>query len=670
MPVVDIGGQSVAFPDDLSGEALTNAVRAAASQLRASSADRRTGAPANVRAAVGSAQTERDRLATIRRFYPDAQPEGADNFIFNNPATGRPTLYNPPGFNLSDLASIAPEIGEAVGGFVGGALALPPAVAGAAPTGGLSALAVPAGVGLGAAAGREIATLGASLFGDTVDTRGPVARSVDAAQTAGINAAAVPLTDWAARGVRYALGPVQRLVGGRGQATLEDFTQSGVRASAGDVTGNPGTQSMQAAVSAAPTGTRRMATFAEGQTDDLGRAVTQTAERIGVPTTPQNAGATLRDGAGAAVARFETRQGQLYDDAFERIGGDSRVSFPAVQQLRERIATEIAQAPQSAGSRLRPVLARIDALLEDAGADGLAFGAMRRERTALGQRIGAPSVSAAAPDPEAVGYLRQLYGAITEDMTAHAQSIGGDAARALQLADRYTRFNRNINLPVLERLQRQGTDEQVYNLVFPRSGRPDAGTLSRVLRNMTPEERSTLSATVLDRMGTPTPGAQAAEDFSAATFLTNWNRLTQSGPAARRLLFGPEDAELGRSLDRLVRVAGAIRDTQRYTNWSNTGRAVAGLGVAGMVLNEVSQGDVGGFVQAVGLGLVAPAVGARLLTSPQFVSWLASAGPTIIDQGATPGVMRTLARIGAANPPLRDALAEYEAVIMSQPRRQ
>lgn len=669
MPVVDIGGQAVSFPDNLSGEALTNAVRAAAGQLRATSADRSTGAPANVRAAVGAAQTPADRLATIRRFYPDAQPEGSDNFIFNNPNTRRPTLYNPPGFNFADLASIAPEMGEAVGGFIGGALALPPAVAGAAPTGGLSALAVPAGVGLGAAAGREIATLGASLFGDTVDTRRPAARAVDAAQTTGLNAAAGPVTDLAMRGVRTALGPVGRLFGGRGQATLQDFNQAGVRASAGDVTGNPGTQSIQAAVAAAPTGTRRMATFAEGQTDDLGRAVTQTAETVGVPTTPQNAGAAVREGATAAVTRFETRQGQLYDDAFERIGGDSRVSFPAVEQLRARIAAEIAQAPQSAGPRLRPVLARVEALLEDAGPDGLAFGAMRRERTALGQRIGQPSVSASAPDPEAAGYLRQLYGAITEDMTQHAQAAGGEAARALQLADRYTRYNRTINLPVLERIQRQGTDEQVYNLAFPRSGRPDAGTLARIVRNLTPQERSTLSATVLDRMGTPNPGAQAAEDFSAATFLTNWNRLVQSGPAARRLLFGPEDAELGRGLDRLVRVAGAMRDTQRYTNWSNTGRAVAGLGAAGLVGSEAMEGDAGGFVRAVGLTLVAPAVGARLLTSPQFVSWLASAGPTIAEQGATPGVLRSLARIAGTNPPLRDALAEYEAAIASQARQ-
>lgn len=639
--------------------------------------DRATGAPANVRAAVGAAQTPADRLATIRRFYPDARPEGSDNFLFNDPRSGRPTLYNPPGLDFGDVASVAPEVGEAVGGMVGGALALPPAVAGAAPSGGLSALAVPAGVGLGAAAGREIATLGANMLGSTVDTRAPQTRVVDAATTAGVNAVAGPLVDAAGRGLRYALGPVQRVFGGRGGATAQDFAESGVRASAGDITGNPITQNLQAAIAASPTGTGRMARFAEAQTDDLGRAVGETAEGIAVPTTPGNAGAAVREGAGRAVERFTARQGDLYDQAFALVGENSRMQFPAVLRLREQILADMAQAPASSTARLSPILQRIDRLLSDAGyvpgrrstvnPEGMPFSVMRNERTALGRTIGAPPVSAAAPGPESEQAFRRLYAAMSEDMTAHAQAAGGDAARALSVADRYTRLNRTVNLPTLERIQRQGTDEQVYNLLFPRSGRPDAQTLQRTLRNLQPEERRALAATVLDRMGTPNPGAQAAEDFSASTFLTNWNRLVNNGPAARRALFGQEDAELGRSLDRLVRVAGAMRDTQRFTNWSNTGRAVAGIGILGAAGSQLAEGDAGGFAQVVGLGLVAPAVGARLLTSPQFVNWLASAGPTIAERGITPGVRQSLARVGAVNPEIRDAVEAYTAAITSQP---
>ena len=632
----------------------------------AQTADARTGAPANVRAAVGAAQTPEDRLATLRRFYPDARPEGADNFLFRDPRTQRPTLYNPPGLDLGDVASVVPEIGEAVGGTIGGALALPPAVAGAPVTGGASALAVPAGIGLGAAAGREVATLGASLLGPTVDTRSAGRRIGDAATTAGINAVAGPVADAAVAGARRVLGPVGRVLGGRGLASPDDFAQAGVRASAGDVTGNPLTQTAQLAAGSALGGTRRMAPFMEGQTDDLGRAVARTAEEIGTPTTPGNAGAIVREGAGRAVQRFEARQADLYDQAFAMIGADSRVSFPRVQALRQEIAAEIAQAPNSAGARLAPVLRRIDALLADSADGGLPFGAMRRERTALGRTLGAPAPSASAPNTEVQPYLQRLYGSLTEDMTTHATAAGDDAARALSLADRYTRFNRNLNLPALERVQRQGTDQQVYDMLFPRSGRADAQSLNRVLRNLQPEERSAVAATVLDRLGTPNPGSQAAEDFSAATFLTNWNRLTRDGPAARRVLFGGENAELGQSLDRLVRVASSMRDTARYTNWSGTARIGLAGATAASIGNPAMDGDVGGVVQAVGLSLVAPNIAVRLMTNPRFVNWLAGAAPTIAREGISTSLFRSLGRVGAVNPEMRDAVEQYRAAITSR----
>jgi hypothetical protein len=57
------------------------------------SIDTTRGAPVQVRAAVGAAVKPEDRLSTIRQFYPDAQPEGTDNFTFTDPGTKRPTLY-------------------------------------------------------------------------------------------------------------------------------------------------------------------------------------------------------------------------------------------------------------------------------------------------------------------------------------------------------------------------------------------------------------------------------------------------------------------------------------------------------------------------------------------------------------------------------------------------
>lgn len=157
--------------------------------------DRRSGAPAQVRLAVGSAPTEQDRLSTLQRYYPDAQPYQGSNFLFNDPETKRPTLYNRKGLDFGDMASIAPEVGEMAGGTLGAALA----ALQSAPTGGATApYAIPAGMGLGAAAGRESTIALARALLGTQDTRSMGQRVTDIGVTGGKTPWARGLANWRA----------------------------------------------------------------------------------------------------------------------------------------------------------------------------------------------------------------------------------------------------------------------------------------------------------------------------------------------------------------------------------------------------------------------------------------------------------------------------------------
>jgi len=101
------------------------------------------GAPLGVRAAVGSATTMQDKLATLQKFFPDAQPYDKDNFIYTDPKTGRATLMNEknPVFfgvplpTMGDIAGAMPEISEFVGASTGAAAMAPfgpPAMVGGA----------------------------------------------------------------------------------------------------------------------------------------------------------------------------------------------------------------------------------------------------------------------------------------------------------------------------------------------------------------------------------------------------------------------------------------------------------------------------------------------------------------------------------------------------------
>ena len=106
-----------------------------------------TGAPLSVRAAVGSSTTMQDKLATLKKFFPDAQPYDKDNFIYTDPKTGRPTLMNEknPVFfgvplpTVGDIVGALPEISEFAGAGLGAAATSPfgpPAMVAGAGAGG------------------------------------------------------------------------------------------------------------------------------------------------------------------------------------------------------------------------------------------------------------------------------------------------------------------------------------------------------------------------------------------------------------------------------------------------------------------------------------------------------------------------------------------------------
>jgi hypothetical protein len=621
--------------------------------------DRATGAPASVRAAVGSAQTPEDRLSTLRRFYPDAQPYGTDNFIFTR--NGRPTIYNPRGLDWGDAVSIIPEIGEFLGGAAGGAAA----ALGTPATGGVSALAIPAGVGLGAAAGREVATLGATWLGNTDDTRSPLRRLMDAGTTAAVNSAALPIADLIGKGARAVWGAVPRVMGpATGPAAIQDFANAGVTPSAGAVTGNRGMQLLEATIEATPGGADPMRALRMQQASELGQSVERTARQFGQPTDPMRAGATVREGAEAAARRFEQRQEALYNRAFSLIGGDRPSSVAAVQRLADDLRADLARAPESRGRVLQPVLARVEALLADAEANGgkVQFDVLRNIRTDLGRELGAPRGAATAPASDARVYLERLYSALSDDIRQAARSAGPDAERALATADRYTRMQRTQNMPALERILADRTDEQVFRLVFPQNGRPDPQALARIRRNLTPEEWGAVQATVLERMGFPTAGTNAGEKFSIDTFLTNWNRLMANGDNARRVLFGgSQHSALAGELDQLVRVAQRIRDAERMKNWSGTAR-VAGMGAGALLAaQDVIERDWEGLATLGALGIIAPRYAAQLLSDPNTVRWLAGATRVAALRGNVipDSQWARLIAVGEANPELRDAIQNY-----------
>ena len=130
---------SMVIEDDEPGSYEESLLDKIAQERLLKSVDTKTGAPANVRAAVSGAQSPDDRLATLKNFYPDALPVevfdpqdgaakfGFGNFVYTSPETGQLTLFDEdlrifgmPVPGLRDLVDVGPEIAETVGAIGGG----------------------------------------------------------------------------------------------------------------------------------------------------------------------------------------------------------------------------------------------------------------------------------------------------------------------------------------------------------------------------------------------------------------------------------------------------------------------------------------------------------------------------------------------------------------------
>jgi hypothetical protein len=696
-------GTVLEFPDGTAPEVIqTAAKKVLAGQMGLEDRlDRRTGAPVAVRAGVGGAESQKDRLGTLRKYYPDAEPYGDGNFIYTSPTTGRPTLYNEentrffgmPIPTLGDIASIGPEVAETAGAAGGAALGMA-----AVPfTGGASVATVPALTGGGAVAGRELyGLLSRGLFGSE-DTRGAGEHVADAALTGGLNAAAGPASDLLMKGVRTATGPVTRYIGGK----LRDANMSAalerlnIPATAGQTTGNKVLQLLETGVSNLPGGAgvmQRQADRTIAATDAAADKISQgfaNAQPRAVPAGPvlgtEAAGESLKASAKAAGQTFKVTRQKIDDEAVQLIGATRPTGLSKVQTLVNDMRAQLARAPHSQ-PELERAIREATAMLEDGRVTGgaLPFDVVRKIRTRIGSELDRPDLSGYRPGEDA--HMARLYGALKEDLYGAAAQAGPDAVKKLQLHDRYVRFMRNDadgRVPPLETLQKiidTGTDAQAY--AYAMQGSKDgAQRLIRLRASMKPEDWDVVAATVYDQLGRALPGRQsatalgeAASDFSVSTFLTNWNRLQQNG-SAKAIFSGTRYRDLQQPINDLAKVVSGLKDAEKMANTSGTARSNAVItlftalgGSAGAYLGGDAT-TAGG----AGLGAAAALTGggfgaAKLLTNRTFVRWLSTTAKVVMNQPtALRAQIARLYTVAEQEPQLRYEIERYASQLEPQP---
>lgn len=280
-----------------------------------------------------------------------------------------------------------------------------------------------------------------------------------------------------------------------------------------------------------------------------------------------------------------------------------------------------------------PQYRRFDGLLSDTQ-PGIPFSALKALRTDIGQEA---SSNAIMGTPEQAKF-KQLYGAMSQDMKeavngadrrnsgvtvgplAPSQTPG---AMALNRSNRF--YSNAMNrVEALDPLLNKATPEQAYNSVA--SSLKDGPTaFDRVRNAVTPETRQKVAATIVDNLGTASPGQQGAAgtEWSPRTFLTNYNKMDQKGRESifTRLTGGKQHAE---NLADIAKTADMIGQSSKV--WSNPSGTAAALSAR----ETIGGIAVGAFYSPVlAAGTAASLVGAnaasRLLTNPVFVNWLAKA---------------------------------------------
>ena len=671
--------------------------------------DTRTGAPLDVRLGVSSAPTPLDALVFLQRHYgaENVTPWGAGNFLIPHPVTGEPMLYNEenPDFfgipvpTIGDVVSAVPEMGEFAGGVAGAASMglLAPETAGA------SLLAVPVAAGAGAAAGREGVARAVRGLLDVPDSRTIEQQAGDVATTFALNAGGQMAGDAALRGIGSAIAPIGRWRSGAGlPRTLDDASRLGVRLPAGAATGSPVVAAAERGLAAFPTGGgpfhRALAETHEGLQEAFERVGQDIATAGGanpagrVPRGPQSIGQTAQQAmgarvaphsptAGGAVGRFTATQAGMSDDVLRLVGAETIADTSSLTGLRDRMLQQIVDAGGeidgtdviSYGNRgdLRGAYQAVSGVL-DSGArsprGGMSFAELRGQRTGLGEDLAAADVTGYAGRQGAGG--RELYGAMSDDLISTAGNVSREAQNALLLHDDFVRHWREVEFPVISRVVDAATPEQAYRIL--RQNIAEGGSmLQAVRRNATPEEWDSVASGMWQILGRATPGRAAGEElgqelgeFSFDTFVTNWNRLS---PEAKNALFGGSRySGVVDDMNRLVRVATALKEGGRFENFSNTGRAT------GMQMSILGSLGLGIGVDAASGGalfagsVVAPNMASRLLQSPRFVQWLASP-PT---QGNAAAHIGRLVAIVEAEPELRDAMSDYLTAVGSMTEAQ
>ena len=627
--------------------------------------DSESGAPALVRSMVGELETTDEKLATLNNYYAGTVPYGEDNFLFFDRDTKKFTLYNPPGLDLGDFASLAKTGFEVVGGTLGG-------------LGGTILAGPGAGTYAGLVAGTEFGArafdTSTGIFGGRVRAPKTIAgefaeSGIRAALTVGGEKGGRMLAEGGKR-VLTGVSPKARDAASDLIAKFESLGIDPVGAAIGrkGMLGRAGA-GLEQRMAAAPI-MQKQAEKVVVQLDDALRGI---ASKMGQVRTPNEAGAALKASVEAAEKRVREGFHKKYTEVFDEIGADAPVEqMTALNSVLEPFIADFVEltadvAPKGAMFELVNKYSRY-AIMAESGE--LTFKQLRDIRSSLREIKKGAVKSGTEGDYDSA--VRKIYDAITDDLSVAANSVRPDLGGKLKAIDTERAIFADTAQKTFDKIRKYDADNQAYEYIMTSAkgtGKEGIKALQRLRDNFTPEEWGDVAGSVLYNLGRENAKAQVGDvaEFSVAEFMKNLSQIKKNGPEGMEALFGgTQFAEVSQDLMNLVDVVGALKEVKRYTNFDNTAGALDQMVFWGSLAEaggRVIAGEPGTAAAIVAGTILAPVGAAKLMTNPGFIKWLATPATEISKDVAAH--MGRLAALSEAEPEIQEELRQYYKAIRS-----
>ncbi len=415
------------------------------------------------------------------------------------------------------------------------------------------------------------------------------------------------------------------------QANQRTFAQAGITPDVAQATESNFFRGLTNVVARVPGGQGVISKFREQEQKALGDAA-----KTGV--SAETAGRTIKSGItgeGGFLDRTKAEWLKLDDAVASKIPGQASFEPTNTINALASLTAPVMGAERTTGALVNPKIAQIkDNLTADLQQNNgtLPFEALRALRSRVGDMLDDSLVSG-IPN----GELKRLYGGLSKDLETAANDAGAGKEFARQQNYYKARMDR-IETTLDTVLGKNRQPEDIFKAISPTDA-DSVNKIRRVLRSLSPDERDVVSQAVVNRLGRATPGQQDAtgDKFSSETFLTNWSRINDN---AKSQLF--PDASMRSKLDAIAKISEDVRAGKAvFGNPSGTGQAVTAGSIYGSIPAAAGMAMTGNLPAAAATLSIAGAavgganIGAKMLTNPKIVDWLAKTSKTTTPEQQT-----------------------------------